>query len=61
MDPANYDKIADKLMQFRNKLPRDNLASPEARVITRELREKIMELLTQIDIFAVLDDGGWIR
>jgi len=61
MDPTNYDKIADKLMQFRNKLPRDELASRKARVITSELRQKIMDLLTAIDIYAVYDEEGWIR
>jgi len=61
MNPANYDKIADKLMQFRNKLPRDELTSRKARVITTELRTKIMELLEAIDIYAGYDEDGWIR
>jgi len=61
MDAHHYDKIADKLMQFRNKLPRDELTSRKARVITAELRTKIMELLEAIDIYASFDDSGWIR
>lgn len=61
MDPQEYDKIADKLMQFRNKLPRDELGSRRAQVITAELRTKVMELLEAIDIYASFDDSGWIR
>ncbi|MHA2344951.1 MAG: hypothetical protein ACXADW_24150 [Candidatus Hodarchaeales archaeon] len=61
MEPSDYDKIADKLMQFRNRLPRDNLSSRKARVITSELRSMIMDLLEAIDIYAGYDEDGWIR
>lgn len=61
MNPTDYDKIADKLMQFRNRLPRDELTSRKARIITGELRQKIMDLLDAIDIYASYDEDGWIR
>ena len=61
MNPTDYDKIADKLMQFRNRLPRDELTSRRARTITGELRQMIMELLEAIDIYAAYDEDGWIR
>ena len=61
MNSTDYDKIADKLMQFRNRLPRDELSSRKARVITAELRTKIMQLLEMIDIYAGFDEDGWIR
>jgi len=61
VNPTDYDKIADKLMQFRNRLPRDELTSRRARTITGELRQMIMELLEAIDIYAAYDEDGWIR
>lgn len=61
MNPTDYDKIADKLMQFRNRLPRDELTSRKARIITGELRQMIMNLLDAIDTYAAYDEDGWIR
>jgi uncharacterized protein (DUF1499 family) len=61
MNPTDYDKIADKLMQFRNRLPRYEFTSRKARIITGELRQKIMDLLDAIDIYASYDEDGWIR
>ena len=61
MEPTDYDKIVDKLMQFRNKLPRDHLRSRRAKVKSAELRQDIMELLLLIDEYAALDEQGWIK
>lgn len=62
MDPTHFDKIADKLIQFRSKLPQEtNLESVNAINHTRSLIEDIDELLLLIDIYAELDEGGWIR
>ena len=62
MEPIHFDKIADKLIQFRSKLPQEiNLESVVAINQTRSLKEDIDELLLLIDIYAELDEGGWIR
>ena len=62
MDPSHYDKIADKLIQFRSKLPQEvNLENVTAINQTRSIKEDIDELLLLIDIYAEHDEGGWIR
>ena len=62
MDTTHYDKIADKLIQFRSKIPQEvNLESVNEINHTRSLKEDIDELLLLIDIYAELDEGGWIR
>lgn len=62
MNATDYDKIADKLMQFRNKIPKNNnLADHKARMTCDHLKIKIDSLLMYIDEFAKLDDAGWIR
>lgn len=62
MDPAHYEKIADKLMQFRGKIPDDtNLQSRTAICALFELKKQIDDLLWQIDRTAELDEAGWIR
>jgi len=62
MDPSHYDKIADKLMQFRGKLPsNDDLSDDYARYCSNVLKIKIDNLLKNIDEIAILDAQGWIR
>jgi len=62
MDPAHFDKIADKLMQFRTKIPINNtLADHKARMTCDDLKIKIDALLMFIDEFAKLDEAGWIK
>jgi len=62
MDNIHYDKIADKLIQFRMKIPM------QAELMTRigknaawELRSKIDDLLWQIDNYAECDNKGLIK
>ena len=62
MDPVQYDKIADKLMQFRGKLPDANsLSSLTARSYVDAMKSEIDLLLESIDRLAAFDQDGWIR
>ena len=62
MDAHHYDKIADKLMQFRSKLPHyPHLDNETARNYVREMKEQIDQMLFDIDQLANWDDKGWIR
>lgn len=62
MDAAEYDKIVDKLMQFRGKIPDDTqLYNGNARRAARKLRVRIDNLLDAIDWYSKKDDTGWIR
>ena len=62
MDPVQYEKIADKLMQFRSKIPKnETLGDHQARMLCDEVKIKIDSMLMLIDEFAKLDEAGWIR
>lgn len=62
MDPTHYEKIADKLMQFRGKLPKDyHLSTAAGKIATQDLKEYIDDLLTAIESYARHDNTGWIR
>ena len=62
MDAIHYCKIADKLINFLGKLPQStNLTDKHAKVNTQALKDAIVQLLNDIDIYADLDDNGWIR
>jgi len=62
MDTQDYDKIVDKLMQFRGKLPDvGQLRHHMARMTTDDMKNKIDRLLMYIDEYAKLDSAGWIK
>lgn len=62
MDATDYEKIADKLMVFRGKLPQNNTLSHHmARMTTDDMKNKIDLLLMFIDEYAKLDCAGWIK
>ena len=62
MDAYHYDKIADKLIQFLSKLPKDgNLVTIHASKNVAAIKDQIIQLLHDIDILADLDDKGWIK
>jgi len=62
MDAIHYDKIADKLMQFRGKLPRSGqLSDKKAEFTVDQLKIYIDGLLENIDAYAELDAKGWIK
>ena len=62
MDAKEYDKIIDKLMQFRGKIPltmhlTDGIAQDRAYM----LRMTVDLLIHRIDEFAQADVRGWIK
>ena len=62
MDAQEYDKIVDKLMQFRGKIPDDTqLYNTNAIRHAKKLRVRIDNLLDAIDWFAEKDAKGWIK
>ena len=62
MDTHDYDKIADKLMQFRGKLPDvGQLRYHMARMTTIDMKNRIDKLLMYIDEYGKLDAAGWIK
>ena len=62
MDPTHYEKIADKLMQFRGKLPKDShLQSRLARDAVDDVKNSLDVLLDMIDKLSHDDERGYIR
>lgn len=62
MDAKNYDKIVDKLMQFRGKLPKaGQVFEPNAKLACKMMREQIDDIILLIEEFAKLESKGWIK
>jgi hypothetical protein len=61
MDPSHHEKIVDKLMQYRGKIPKTvNPKNLISRVCTSELKNAIDELIWRIDEYAKKQDKGLI-
>ena len=61
MDPAHYEKIADRLMQFRGKIPKAyHLSDQYAQSIVENMQELIDHMLNEIDQLARIDDLGML-
>ncbi len=62
MDPILHEKIADKLMQYRGKIPKYGEVNDRiAKSSVWELTKAIEDLLWQIDNYAQAEANGWIR
>jgi len=62
MDPTHHEKIVDKLMQYRGKIPKDgHLSSKKAMQSSQELREIIDLFIMSIDHYADMDQKGLIQ
>ena len=62
MDPTDYDKIVDKLLQFRGKIPMYEYVNDRvAKSAVWELTKAIDDLLWQIDNYSKADHLGWIK
>ncbi len=62
MDPTHYDKIADKLIQFRAQLGTFGyLEDVKAQWTIDHMTNMIDALLQNIDSMAKADEKGWIR
>ena len=61
MDPTHHEKIADKLMQYRGKIPKT--VNPSNRIavgLTYDLKKHIEDLLWYIQKYAEAQDKGLI-
>jgi hypothetical protein len=57
-----HEKIADKLMQYRGKIPKYGEVNDRvAKSAVYELTKAIDDLLWQIDNYAKCDALGWIK
>jgi len=62
MDPTHHEKIVDKLMQYRGKIPKyGQVRGTLARLHTDKLRKMIDDLILQVDMVAVMDEKGLIK
>ena len=61
MDPIHHEKIVDKLMQYRGKIPKTvNPLNRNAVCATLELKKAIDDLLWYIESYAQAQDKGWV-
>ena len=62
MEATDYDKIVDKLMQFRGKLPKTgHVFDPKAKLASQMMRDQLDDFILLIEEFAKLEQTGWIR
>jgi len=62
MDPTHHEKIVDKLMQYRGKIPKTGtLCSNNAEFKSFEMRMKIDQLISDIEHYAACIELGLIQ
>ena len=62
MGSTEYDRIVDKILQFRGKIPQYGAVNDRvAKMAVYELNKAIDQLLWQIDNYAKCDALGWIK
>jgi len=62
MDPIHHEKIVDKLMQYRGKIPKTGqLATKHGQVSCYQMRMNVEHLIKLIDSFAVAWEKELIR
>jgi hypothetical protein len=62
MEPQHHATIVDKLMQYRGKIPKDGqLVDVKAKWTAYAMRDKIDQLISDIDAFALCYQKGLIR
>ncbi len=62
MDPLHHERIVDKLMQYRGKIPKGGqLTDKGAEHYAESLRKHIDFLIGEIEWFADTDQKGLIR
>ena len=62
MDATEYSKIADRIMQWKGRLPKelhqnDNLCKQ----YIAQIQTKLSETLVLLDTLAKMDDMGWVK
>jgi hypothetical protein len=61
MDPTHHEKIVDKLMQYRGKIPKDGQVShKDTQLRCRLMRENIDRIISSIDALAEKFELGLI-
>jgi len=62
MDPTHHEKIVDKLMQYRGKIPKSgHLGDKEAQWTCEHMKKYIDNLIEHIDTFAKCFEKGLIK
>jgi len=62
MDPTHHEKIVDKLMQYRGKIPKNHaLGDRKAMWTCEQMKNYIDELILEIDAFAKCFEQELIR
>jgi len=62
MNPTNYDKIVDKLLQFRGKIPKSgHVFDPMPKMACKMMRDQVDDFILLIEEFAKLDEMGLIK
>jgi len=62
MDPTHHEKIVDKLMQYRGKIPKYlHLGDPKAKLIMRMMRHQIDDMIELIELLARQFEMGLIQ
>ena len=62
MDPTHHEKIVDKLMQYRGKIPKDgHLVDVKAKELMTIIRNDIDDMIHLIETVAVHFRKGLIR
>ena len=62
MDPIHHEKIVDKLMQYRGKIPKSGqLGDIKAQFTCDLMRNQIDDIIQLIELFARQLDMGMIR
>jgi hypothetical protein len=62
MDPTHHEKIVDKLLQYRGKIPKHgHLGNKQAQIDCYTMRTTIDSLINNIEWFAKLIEAGLIE
>jgi len=62
MDPTHHEKIVDKLMQYRGKIPKTgHLGDMKSQLMMSMMREQIDDMIELIELLARQFEMGLIR
>lgn len=62
MDPTHHEKIVDKLMQYRGKIPKDGtLVDIKSKIMMSMMRDQVDDMIELIDLLAKQFEMGLIR
>lgn len=62
MDPTHHEKIVDKLMQYRGKIPKTHhLGDPKAKIMMQMMRDQVDDMIELIDLLAKQFEMGMIK